>query len=94
MGFKDLCKMVMIEETIQQKLYKILFQWELVWHQRLKKKWIVEGDRNTCLYHVKGVQMLKDANGNWIEDTTIIKKMFNDSYHNPHYVHHYRPIYL
>ncbi|XP_058762592.1 uncharacterized protein LOC131635973 [Vicia villosa] len=65
-----------LEKKLQEELKTILRQEELMWFQRSRTKWLVDGDRNTKYYHLQTVKirrknkilMLKDESGNWIED--------------------------
>lgn len=80
----------LLEKNTQQELTRVLHQEELNWFLRDKSKWLVEGDRNIIFYHVKAVQMrtgkivnmIKNCNGDWIEDPAIIEEMFRECYHN------------
>ncbi|XP_058769166.1 uncharacterized protein LOC131643032 [Vicia villosa] len=76
-----------LEKHLQEKLRDILKEEELMWFQRSRAKWLVDGDRNTKYYHIKTVQRrrnkivtVKDANGNWIEDDKQVQKLFLDHY--------------
>lgn len=61
-----------------------------MWFQRAKVQWMVDGDRNTKFYHTKVVQhhknkvvnVLKDEECNWIEDSGKIRDMFNTNFIN------------
>lgn len=63
----------MLEYNLQQELQRILYQEELTWFQRANDKWLADGNRNTCFYHVKAVetrrhrnvQTIKDNKGKW-----------------------------
>jgi hypothetical protein len=73
---------------LQTELSVLLKQEELMWHQRSRARWLLDGDRNTKYYHLKTVQrrrknnvtMLKDANGQWIEDVNQLQKLANEFY--------------
>lgn len=70
-----------MERNLQHKLDKLLYPEELMWFQRTKVQWMVDGDRNTKFHHTKAVQrrrkkvvnMIKDDEGRWIEDEERIK---------------------
>jgi hypothetical protein len=77
-----------LENKLQTELSVLLKQEELMWHQRSRARWLLDGDRNTKYYHLKTVQrrrknnvtMLKDANGQWIEDVNQLQKLANEFY--------------
>jgi len=56
--------------------------------QRSRAKWLIDGDRNTRYYHLKvvtrrrrnNILMLRDEEGQWIDDTSRLKGMVNDFY--------------
>lgn len=75
--------LVKLEKNLQQNLVQILLQEEKICYQRLKQKWLDDGDENTRLYHTKIVQRrwrniiqcIKDSQGSWIKDAKEIKSM-------------------
>jgi hypothetical protein len=77
-----------LEYKLQSELSVLLKQEELMWHQRSRAKWLVDGDRNTMYYHLKTVQrrrknniiMLKDDNGQWVDDVNQLQKLANEFY--------------
>jgi hypothetical protein len=77
-----------LEYKLQKELSNILRKEELMWYQRSRAKWLMDGDRNTKYYHLKTVTrrrknniiMLKDSSGQWIEDTTQLQQSANDFY--------------
>jgi hypothetical protein len=77
-----------LEQKLQSDLNEILRKEELMWYQRSRAKWLTDGDRNTRYYHLKTVNrrkknnitMLKDSNGNWVEDVDQISQLINDYY--------------
>jgi hypothetical protein len=79
-----------MEYKFQQELNTILRKEELMWYQRSRAKWLTDGDRNTKYYHLKTVNrrrrnnivMLKDDNGQWIEDVDQLQKLASDFYRN------------
>ncbi|KAI5420514.1 hypothetical protein KIW84_044349 [Lathyrus oleraceus] len=52
----------MLEYNLQQELQRILYQEELTWFQRANDKWLADGNRNTCFYHVKAVETRRHRN--------------------------------
>lgn len=62
------------------EIAKLLRQEEIMWFQR-SRKWLVDGDRNTCYYHLKTVQRrrrnkiikLRDANWKWLKKNKDVK---------------------
>jgi hypothetical protein len=77
-----------LEQRLQWELNDILRKEELMWFQRSRAKWLMDGDRNTRYYHVKTVArrrknnviMLKDDNGQWIDDVTQLQNLSTDFY--------------
>ncbi|XP_058726567.1 uncharacterized protein LOC131597925 [Vicia villosa] len=80
--------LIKLETKLQGELYNVLRQEELMWFQRSRAKWLVDGDRNTRYYHLKTVNrrrhnkilILKDDSGRWIEDGAEIQKHVNEYY--------------
>ncbi|XP_058778740.1 uncharacterized protein LOC131652797 [Vicia villosa] len=70
-----------LEYQLQRELSYILNQEELMWHQRSRTKWLVDGDRNTKFYHMQTVSrrkrnrilMLKNDDGDWISEQEDLK---------------------
>ncbi|XP_019157963.1 PREDICTED: uncharacterized protein LOC109154684 [Ipomoea nil] len=70
-----------LKKTFIDNLHDILKQEEVFWHQKSRKDWIQDGDRNTTFYHRATlvrrnrarVTMLK-VNGEWISNPQIIKE--------------------
>ncbi|MCH82272.1 hypothetical protein A2U01_0003073 [Trifolium medium] len=79
-----------MECNLQNQLSNILRKEELMWYQRSRAKWLMDGDRNTKYYHLKTVDrrrknnilMLKDSNGQWVEDTAQLQQAANEFYMN------------
>jgi len=82
--------LIVLENKLQHELNIILKKEELMWFQRSRARWLMDGDRNTKYYHVKtiarrrknNVIMLRDAAGQWVEDVDHVKVMVNDFYKN------------
>ncbi|XP_058762472.1 uncharacterized protein LOC131635855 [Vicia villosa] len=80
--------MVRLEKKLQVELSHILKQEEVMWFQRSRTQWLVDGDRNTKYYHLTAVNrrkrnkivMLKDLNGQWVEDHKQLQLMVTDFY--------------
>ncbi|CAN1165449.1 Putative ribonuclease H protein At1g65750 [Linum perenne] len=64
------------ESSIRSNLEMVLSQEELLWVQKSRVNWIVEGDRNTRFFQlatikhrsVNRITKLKDASGDWVDD--------------------------
>lgn len=71
-----------LEHKVKKELSRILNQEELIWYQRSRTKWLVDGDRNIKFYHMQTIArrkrnriiMLKDQNGEWISDQEDLKR--------------------
>ncbi|XP_058777141.1 uncharacterized protein LOC131651499 [Vicia villosa] len=80
--------LIRLEKKLQEELKNILRQEELMWFQRSRTMWLVDDDRNTKYYHLKTVNrrrknkiiMIKDDNGEWIDDSEKIKKHVNEKF--------------
>jgi len=72
---------VYLEQDLQQKYDKLLFQGELHWYQRSKEKWIKCGDKNTKYFHAQTIIRRKRnrihglhlPNGIWCIDDDLLK---------------------
>jgi hypothetical protein len=85
-----------LEYKLQAELNTILMKEELMWFQRSRAKWLTDGDRNTRYYHTKTVSrrrrnnilMLKNENGEWIEDVDqlhgMVKQFYQKLFSNMH----------
>ncbi|CAJ2657672.1 unnamed protein product [Trifolium pratense] len=77
-----------LEKKLQGELSIILRKEELMWFQRSRAKWLMDGDRNTRYYHIKtinrrrknNITMLKDDSDKWIEEVDQLRKLVNDFY--------------
>lgn len=75
-----------LEVDLQNQLEDVLYKEELMWHQRSRSQWLLDGDRNTRYYHIKAtnrkkknkIHMLKDEQGDWVEDEEQIKHLATD----------------
>ncbi|MCH92139.1 hypothetical protein A2U01_0013073, partial [Trifolium medium] len=78
------------EAKIQKELAHILKAEELMWFQRSRARWLVDGDWNTRYYHLKTItrtrrqqnriSMLRDSNGGWVEEADVLKQKANNFY--------------
>ncbi|CAN1142151.1 Transposon TX1 uncharacterized 149 kDa protein, partial [Linum perenne] len=74
------------ESNIRAKLELVLWQEEAIWIQKSRSNWAVEGDRNTKFFHlaalkrraVNRIRRLKDCNGSWVEDQTVLLELAVD----------------
>lgn len=77
-----------LEKELQKELDQVLYQEELIWFQKSRAKWLTEGDRNTKYYHLKTINrrrrnrilMLRNGDGQWIDDVDALKGMVNNFY--------------
>ncbi|PNX75251.1 ribonuclease H, partial [Trifolium pratense] len=79
-----------LEYKLQAELNNILEKEELMWFQRSRAKWLIDGDRNTRYYHTKTISrrrrnnilMLKNDHGEWIEDVEQLQRMAKEFFQN------------
>jgi hypothetical protein len=73
------------------ELIEILLEQENIhWMQRSRANWLMQGDRNTSFFHQFAtarrkknlIKKLKDANGNWVEGTSMLKPLVFDYFSN------------
>ncbi|GAU43826.1 hypothetical protein TSUD_399190 [Trifolium subterraneum] len=77
-----------LEKKLQDELRVIVNKEELMWFQRSRAKWLTDGDRDTRYYHIKTISrrrknnivMLKDEQGQWVEDIQQLQSLVNDFY--------------
>lgn len=78
-----------LEKQLQADLESVLVQEELLWHKKSRCQWMLQGDRNTRYFHTKTVirrqnnrvNMLKNSQGEWVEDAEVIKQMACSYFH-------------
>ncbi|KAH9735416.1 putative ribonuclease H protein [Citrus sinensis] len=71
-----------LELKLKKELEEILTQEEILWLQKSRKEWLIQGDRNTTYFHQKTlarrrrnrITTIQNANGEWIVDNEIIKQ--------------------
>jgi hypothetical protein len=51
-----------LETKLHEELSSILKKEELMWFQRSRSKWLIDGDRNTRYYHTKTVSRRRKNN--------------------------------
>ncbi|XP_058784715.1 uncharacterized protein LOC131659557 [Vicia villosa] len=77
-----------LEHKLQRELSYLVNQEELMWHQRSRTKWLVDGDRNTKFYYMQIVSrwkrnrilMLKNDDGEWISEQETLKQHCTEFY--------------
>ena len=82
--------LIRLEKSLQDELSTLLFQEEMIWHQKSRSKWLSDGDRNTRYYHVKTINRrrrnritsLRNDAGHWIEEEAMVRNMINQFYYN------------
>lgn len=65
-----------LEMKLQNEMSEILEQEELLWFQRSRAKWLIDGDHNTKYYYIKIMQhkrrntivMIKYDEGQWVDE--------------------------
>jgi hypothetical protein len=79
-----------LEKKLQSELAEILKKEEMMWFQRSRAKWLMDGDRNTRYYHLKTINrrrynnviMLRNDFGEWVEDPVQLQSMVNNFYYD------------
>jgi hypothetical protein len=79
-----------LEKKLQSELAEILKKEEMMWFQRSRAKWLMDGDRNTRYYHLKTINrrrynnviMLRNDVGEWVEDPVQLQSMVNNFYYD------------
>ncbi|KAK2427531.1 hypothetical protein QL285_026105 [Trifolium repens] len=77
-----------LEQKLQKELDEVLKHEEVMWFQRSRTKWLVDGDRNTSYYHLKttnrrrrnNIVMLRNTEGVWVDDPRTLQVMVNKFY--------------
>ncbi|CAN1120865.1 Transposon TX1 uncharacterized 149 kDa protein [Linum perenne] len=78
------------ESAIRSKLELVLSQEEMLWVQKSRANWVIEGDRNTRFFQlatlkrksVNRIKHLKDDDGNWVEDSEQLLDMVTSHFKN------------
>ncbi|KAK8663698.1 hypothetical protein V6N13_083505 [Hibiscus sabdariffa] len=73
--------LVCLEHDLQLKLESLLDQEELLWRQKSRSDWVLQGDRNTAYFHRKAKQRkvrnritsLQLPDGSWCDDENILR---------------------
>ncbi|RYR49330.1 hypothetical protein Ahy_A07g035788 [Arachis hypogaea] len=79
-----------LEKELSGELATVLDQEELLWLQKSRQQWIVDGDRNTHFYHIKiamrrrknRIVKLRKGDGTWYEDAKEVKSAAMELFHN------------
>ncbi|XLR37822.1 hypothetical protein S83_022482 [Arachis hypogaea] len=88
-----------LEKQLNKELEEIMEREEVLWLQKSRKNWIVEGDRNTKYYHTRTiirrrknrVLKLRREDGTWEEDqeelenlaVNFFKRLYDEEERNP-----------
>ncbi|XP_050207419.1 uncharacterized protein LOC126656837 [Mercurialis annua] len=86
--YYNFAKLDSLESALTKDLEDTLYQEELLWLQKSRYDWIIDGDRNSAFFHKKVKQrrrqnrilMLKDDNGVYIDDQSKLQQMAMDYY--------------
>lgn len=79
-----------LEDKLKKELSDILAKEEFMWLQHSRRRWLADEDINTKYYHMKTttrrrrnkIAMLKNDQGNWVDDDTELNKLVNKYYKN------------
>jgi len=71
------------EEELIKELDVVIEQEEVIWFQKSREKWVLDGDRNTKYFHTSTIirrrrnraEMLKNDSGVWISDPQELEKL-------------------
>lgn len=82
--------LINLEKSLHEEIGVVLYQEELSWFQKSRAQWLHDGDQDTRYYHLKTISrrrrnkisMLRDGNGNWLEDEQQIRSLVNEFYIN------------
>lgn len=82
--------LLLLEKDLISEYNNILAQEELLWFQKSRSRWIVMGERNTRYFHLSTIikrwkskiNILKDNNGNWVDDPHTIKDLVQSYFRN------------
>ncbi|XP_057999242.1 uncharacterized protein LOC131178309 [Hevea brasiliensis] len=79
-----------LELKLKKDLALVLDQEEIMWFQKSREHWIIDGDRNTAFFHAsavlkgskKHISRLKDSNSSWVSDQRRLLHMAMEFYQN------------
>ncbi|XP_061369204.1 uncharacterized protein LOC133312078 [Gastrolobium bilobum] len=81
-SYEDCQSLQDLEMNLQNNLDLVLEEEEMLWFQKSRHHWIVDGDKNTRFYHLKTVirrstnkiVRLKNENNQWIENSVELRE--------------------
>lgn len=80
--------LIELDRTLRKELENVLHNENLLWVQKSRVSFLLDGERNTRFFHLSTIvrrktnfaTSLKDSNGDWVSDTEQLKGMALDQF--------------
>ena len=81
--------LIKLEKKLRKELLEVLEQEHLLWFQKSRSRFLIDGDRNTKFFHISTlvrrqgnqVMALKDNNGVWVGDQRTLAEMASNFFY-------------